>query len=207
MQFHFIGRTNYKDALAAQSSGVVLGFEPEPIVTLGIRATDADFLWDAARLAELGYSVERIDRGGQATIHNPGQLVIFPSLDVRPFGARQFVNLLIQSSRRFLLRYGIASACRKEAPGLYTERGKIMSIGLRIHRGIAYHGISINVRNDLSIYQSIRVCGVGAAQVDRMNVEQALSDLFLSWSEEFKAQLTSEPFSTNLVHEFTDVRS
>ncbi len=207
MQFHFAGLMTLRQASSFQTQGTVLGFECVPTVSLGVRGNSQDLLWPEEKWREMGFAVERADRGGQATIHNPGQLVIFPCLDVRPWGARNFVDSLIKTSQKFLLRRGVETSCRKSEPGLYTARGKIMSIGLRIHRGVAHHGIAINVRNDLEPFQGIRVCGKAAAPVDRLGQSEPLAALFSSWTEEFKAQLTSKPISTNLGFAISDVRS
>lgn len=207
MQFHFANLLTLRQASALQQEGVVLGFECAPTVSLGVRGNAKDLLWPREEWLKMGFAIEYADRGGQATIHNPGQLVIFPTLDVRPWGAKKFVDYLLKASQSFLAKRGVESLCRREDPGLYTDQGKIMSIGLRIKKGVAHHGIAINIRNDLTPFQGIRVCGKAAAPVAMLASEAPMPELFSSWAEEFKAQLTSTPISPNLSLEFTDVRS
>ena len=176
----------------------VLGMEIEPTVTLGARSAGGDVFWLEESWRERGFKVAKADRGGQATIHNPGQLVIFPTLDIRNLGVRRFVCLLSEVTRKFLAAYGCETKWREEDPGLYTSRGKVMSVGLRVRCGIATHGLSINVHNDLTPFQGIRVCGRAGAAVDRLRTEEPLSELFSRWTEELTAQLTTPAFSRNL---------
>lgn len=183
---------SYAAALEAARPGTVLGFEPDPVVTLGHRADlKSAFLWPAARFEELGFAILPTDRGGEATIHSPGQLVIFPALDVRPVGVRRFVGLLESATRRWLTRFQVEATWNPCEPGLYTREGKVVSIGLRVQKGIVRHGLAINVRNDLKVFSGIRVCGKASQKMAFVPTEQPLDELFLSWAEDFRRQLTS----------------
>lgn len=213
MQSQYLGQVAYEDAIRAQKLGVIAGFESRPVVTLGLRAGPTDLIHGDAFWRERNYHVLPTDRGGQATIHNLGQLVIFPTLDVRPWGARLFVDHLMEATRIFLESQGLKAACRKGEPGLFTSRGKIMSVGLRIKNGVAHHGIAINVTNDLTPFAWIRVCGREGAPMDRLanyGATESLPELFLQWLEAFycqvarQPQLTTAAFSPNLC---TDARS
>lgn len=213
MQSQYLGQLTYEAAVQAQKLGWVTGFESFPVVTLGLRARPLDLLRPEEFWEKEGFQVVHSDRGGQATIHNPGQLVIFPTLDVRPWGARQFVGHLIQATQNFLSRKGIESRCRSGEPGLFTAKGKIMSVGLRVKNGIVHHGLAINVANDLRPFAFIRVCGRESAALDRLveyGVTDPLADLFSDWVQAFMAevarqpQLTKSAFSPNLC---TDARS
>jgi lipoyl(octanoyl) transferase len=102
-----------------------------------------------------------VDRGGQVTYHGPGQLVVYPLIDVRraQLGVRALVTLLEKAVVELLADYGIKAYSRPEAPGVYVNSAKIASLGLRIRRGCCYHGLSLNVAMDLEPFTRINPCG------------------------------------------------
>jgi len=181
-----------------RSPDTILGFELEPTVTLGARGGEEDILWLEQRWREQGFTIARAERGGQATLHNPGQLVIFPTVNIRKLGVKKFVCVLSDVTREFLRQHGTMAKWMDADPGLYTDRGKIMSLGLRVKAGIVTHGIAINVHNDLAPFSGIRVCGRQGVRVDKLHTERPLSELFSSWAGLFKAQLTRPSISHNL---------
>lgn len=102
-----------------------------------------------------------IDRGGQVTYHGPGQAVLYTLVDVKrkKLNIRQLVTILEQSVIQFLATQDITATAKCTAPGVYVDEKKICSIGLRIRRGCAYHGLAFNVDMDLSPFQQINPCG------------------------------------------------
>jgi lipoyl(octanoyl) transferase len=110
------------------------------------------------------------DRGGQATYHGPGQLILYPLLDIRrrKIGVRRLVSLLEQSAIETLKQYGIQSHAKPEAPGVYVDSKKIASIGIRIRRGCSYHGMSLNVNVDLAPFEGIHICGFPSLRATRL---------------------------------------
>jgi lipoyl(octanoyl) transferase len=105
--------------------------------------------------------VVQTDRGGQVTYHGPGQLVAYPLLDLRRlnFGVRELVTRIEQTIIATLAHYGIESAAKADAPGVYVNGDKIASLGLRVRRGCSFHGLALNVAMDLSPFQRINPCG------------------------------------------------
>lgn len=101
------------------------------------------------------------DRGGQITYHGPGQLVIYPLLDVQRLGlgVRPLVSALEDAVISWLAGFGIAAHALPEAPGIYVGKAKIASLGLRIRRGASYHGLAVNLVNDLEPFSRINPCG------------------------------------------------
>lgn len=101
------------------------------------------------------------DRGGQVTYHGPGQLMIYTLIDLKRhhLNVREFVSLLEQSVISFLAAEQISAIAKCDAPGVYVDGKKICSIGLRIRRGSAYHGIAFNVSMDLEPFNRINPCG------------------------------------------------
>jgi lipoyl(octanoyl) transferase len=114
--------------------------------------------------------VVQIDRGGQVTYHGPGQLVIYPLLDLRrhALGVRQLVVALESAIIAYLAQLGIVAAGSREAPGVYVQGAKLASIGLRIRRGASYHGVALNVSLDLQPFDRINVCGFRGLGVTRL---------------------------------------
>ena len=114
--------------------------------------------------------VIQVDRGGQVTYHGPGQVVIYLLLDLkrRNLGVRALVDLIEQSLVKLLAGYGIESAARPDAPGVYVAGEKIASLGLRVRRGCSYHGLALNVDMDLEPFQRINPCGHEGLRVTSM---------------------------------------
>jgi len=114
--------------------------------------------------------VVQTDRGGQVTYHGPGQVVMYPLIDVRraQVGVRALVTLLEQSVITLLAEWGIRACARPDAPGVYVNGAKIASVGLRIRHGCSYHGLSLNVAMDLEPFQRINPCGFSNLPVTQL---------------------------------------
>ena len=110
------------------------------------------------------------DRGGQVTYHGPGQLVVYCLLDLRRAGLniRPLVTALEQTAIELLCHYGISARSRPDAPGVYVAQAKIASLGLRVRRGRCYHGLSLNVSNDLAPFRRINPCGYPGLAMTRL---------------------------------------
>lgn len=170
----------------------ILGLEHPLVMTLGLRAHKADVNsfcstpWTAP--------VFKISRGGLATIHNPGQLVVYPILDLKHHGlsVKQFVQLLFEATQKTLRELGIESTfdlC--DHPGVYTAKGKIAFCGLQIKNGITMHGLSINIHNDISVFSDIESCGVATPKIDSVKsqgVTYSLQDFFNMWLKHFNLE-------------------
>ncbi len=126
-----------------------------PVYTLGLNAS-------AAHLLSAGpIPVVQTDRGGQVTYHGPGQLVVYPLLDLQRsgLGVRQVVSALEDAVVELVATHGILASARREAPGVYVDGAKLASIGLRVRRGCTYHGLALNVAPDLAPFAGINPCG------------------------------------------------
>ena len=188
MQFssHWHGRVSYGFGQKTQeaglgASGQIFGFEFDPVITLGKRSEPAVDLCGSVP-AEI--EICAVERGGHATLHSPGQLVIYPVVSLRDMGwnVRDYVCWLQRVTRDCLKSFGITSRAGEE-PGLYTDVGKIAFFGVRIRRGVTQHGVSINVSNDLRLFRHIRSCGVLSESFDRMarHGQFALDEVFEAW--------------------------
>ena len=101
------------------------------------------------------------DRGGQVTYHGPGQLIVYVLIDIarKNIGIRQFVCILEDAVIELLASYGIEAYGDRAAPGVYVNKAKICSMGLRVKRGCTYHGLSLNIAMDLAPFARINPCG------------------------------------------------
>ncbi len=110
------------------------------------------------------------DRGGKITYHGPGQCLVYIMVDLQRIGlgVRSLVNLIESSMIDLLLTYQISAHRNHDAPGVYVQNEKIASLGLRIRRGLSYHGVALNVDMDLSPFNSINTCGYVDLKVTSM---------------------------------------
>jgi lipoyl(octanoyl) transferase len=135
--------------------------EHPPVFTLGMNAAPEHVL------APGDIPLVQIDRGGQVTYHGPGQLVVYPLIDMRrrALGVRELVVALENGIIAMLAARNIAALGRRDAPGIYVEGRKLASIGLRIRRGCSYHGLAFNVAMDLEPFRRINPCGFRGLEV------------------------------------------
>jgi lipoyl(octanoyl) transferase len=129
--------------------------EHPPVFTLGANASRAHLL------APGDIPVVQIDRGGQVTYHGPGQLVVYPLIDLRRLGlgVREFVTALERAVIDLAAGFGIAAEGRRSAPGVYVAGAKLASVGVRVRRNGSYHGLALNVALDLEPFSRINPCG------------------------------------------------
>ena len=120
-----------------------------------------------------------VDRGGKITYHGPGQLIIYTLINIKKnnITIRQLVSLLENSIIDFLEKNKINSYSKINAPGVYTDEKKICSIGLRIKKNYAYHGLSLNVDMDTKPFTMIDPCGFSGlkmAQLSDFNIKSTI---------------------------------
>jgi lipoyl(octanoyl) transferase len=154
--------------------------EHPPVFTLGMNAAPEHVL------APGDIPLVQIDRGGQVTYHGPGQLVVYPLLDLRRLNlsVRQLVVALENAIIDLAASWNIEAAGRRDAPGVYVDGRKLASIGLRIRRGCSYHGLAFNIAMDLEPFRRINPCGYRGLEVLDLktlgvdiSVERAAHDL------------------------------
>lgn len=138
--------------------GVILLLEHPPVISLGTRRDPADLL-NPSLAQSRGIEIAKSERGGQATIHAPGQLVSYPIVPIPRHDLRRFVAGLEEILRLLLAKLGVTAHRREGRPGLYVNGEKIASVGLRCHRWVASHGTSLNVNVDLALFDLIVACG------------------------------------------------
>jgi lipoyl(octanoyl) transferase len=170
----YLGRVDYTstwDAMRsltserdAVSPDEIWFLEHDPIFTLGLNARRAHLI------APGDIPVLQIDRGGQVTYHGPGQLVVYPLVDLKRAGlsVRDLVSALENAVINYAAELGIRAHCRKSAPGVYVDERKLASLGIRIRRGASYHGLALNVDMDLEPFSRIDPCGYPGLQMTQL---------------------------------------
>ena len=138
--------------------------EHEPVFTLGM-AGKTEHLLDPGAIP-----VRRTNRGGQVTYHGPGQLVVYPLIDLKRLGVsiKGYVNLLEQAVIDCLAGFGLDAQRRAGMPGVYLEDSKIAALGVRVRKGCCYHGLALNVNMDLSPFRRINPCGYPGLEVTQL---------------------------------------
>jgi len=195
----WLGREPYRpmwQRLQARAEAIAGGFEPEciwscehdPVYTTGRRGRDNRIV------AKLPAPLVPTDRGGETTYHGPGQIMLYPVIDLRRrrLAVRTYVSLLEESCIRLLAGLGVAATRRCGFPGVWTEGGKIAALGIRVQGGVAFHGMALNVRVDPAAFACIRPCGL-SLPVDRLADHPvdlpADAELASHWSEGLAALL------------------
>ncbi|WP_363800829.1 lipoyl(octanoyl) transferase LipB [Lysobacter firmicutimachus] len=135
--------------------------EHDPVFTLGQAGKDEHVLMPG------DIPVIHVDRGGQVTYHGPGQIVLYPLLDLRRLrvGVREYVDRIEQAVIDTLAEWNIEGARRDGAPGVYVAGAKVMALGIRVRRGCTFHGLAFNIAMDLEPYRRINPCGYQGLQV------------------------------------------
>jgi lipoyl(octanoyl) transferase len=184
----WLGRRRYAPVHALQErllalrqarvvTDTVLFLEHEPVVTLGRGAHPENLLAGEESLAKLGIELVRTGRGGDVTLHLPGQLVCYPILDLSPDrrDVRRYVSDLTEAMRRISSELGVDTGKHEKHVGLWADRAspqafpgsraagdlvKVGAIGVRISRWCTMHGFALNSNPDLSLYRVIVPCGI-----------------------------------------------
>ena len=152
---------------------VALLVEHEPVFTLGRRGGRDNILVPSERLERAGVPVVHVERGGDVTYHGPGQLVVYPVVDLP--GARlkvvEFVEALEEVMIRTAADHGVAAERNPRNRGVWVGERKLGSVGIAVRRGISYHGLALNVNPDLTPFQWIRPCGLHGVDMTSLALE------------------------------------
>jgi lipoyl(octanoyl) transferase len=154
----------FTEERAAATPDEIWFLEHPPVFTLGVNASRTHLL------APGDIPVVHVDRGGQVTYHGPGQLVVYPLVDLRRAGVaiREFVTALERGVIDLAAQFGIGAEGRRSAPGVYVEGRKLASVGVRVRRGGSYHGLAVNVALDLEPFHRINPCGYQGLQMTQL---------------------------------------
>ena len=185
LRTQWLGRIDYRsawqvqhDLVAARAAGTardtLLLLEHDAVLTLGRQADPANVLASEDELARRGIETIRVERGGEVTYHGPGQLVAYPIVRLADAGLllRPFVRALELAMADTAIGYGVAAERREGDPGCWVDpqglQGlprKLGALGLRVERGVTYHGIALNVTTRLADFELIDACGLTGIEV------------------------------------------
>lgn len=142
--------------------GAILLVQHPSVITLGRNADRQYILEPEVQLASEGITVVPIDRGGEVTAHNPGQLVVYPILPLREFrlSPKKLVDLLEEIVILTLRRFDIEGVRSDVNPGVWVDQDKICALGIRIKERVSLHGFALNIHNDLNLFRKIVPCGI-----------------------------------------------
>ncbi len=146
---------------------IILIGEHHPVYTLGKKGNIQNIRVPLHFLKSMGCKIYRIERGGDITWHGPGQMVCYPIFNIKRLNLtlHDLVFLLEETAIKTLNEFDIKGVRINGMRGVWTEQGKIASIGLAIKQGISFHGLALNVRPDLSFFDLILPCGLKDVKV------------------------------------------
>jgi lipoate-protein ligase B len=214
----------FQNLLAGTGKDTIFIVEHPPVITLGARQSANKLLKDTDVIKQSGIEIFQIRRGGGATAHNPGQIVVYPIINLKKhnLGVSDFVHLLEKIGIEFLAALGVNCNTRKGFPGLWISthscvlnnalrptqpkrasqpqpfdatNKKIVSIGVQIKKWITFHGMAVNINNDLSIFDLIVPCGLEniimtsaqkelGKKIDIKNAKETLKKILLKYFKE-----------------------
>jgi len=178
LRIYDCGLADYRDVLQQQHElrdkrrrgeipDTILIVEHPAVITLGARQGANKLRTGRESLKEQNIDVVDIRRGGGTTAHNQGQLVFYPILNLREveLGISEYVRKLEEIGLKLLEQLGVSAKRRKGFPGLWVDSKKIASVGVRVSKFVTYHGMAINIQNDLSIFDHIIPCGLDEVEM------------------------------------------
>ncbi len=153
--------------IRGEASDTLLLVEHPPVVTLGSFAKAEHLLSSEESLARSGVALHRVERGGDVTLHCPGQLVGYPILllEGADQDVRRYVWRLEQTVIDTLNAFGLQASRRQGTPGVWVGERKVAALGVHLRRWVTLHGFSLNVDPDLGLYQHIVPCGLAGVGV------------------------------------------
>lgn len=194
----WLGAKAYLDVLSLQEQKVsqllehktqtayVLAGSHQPVLSLGLRSQESTDLIDKKKLIENQFTFVRAQRGGASTLHMPGQLFIYPILNLKTAGIdlKDWVCFL-KTSFQELIKKKYKLNLENKKDGLYFKDKKILFIGLRIKKGISYHGLALNVNNNLEAFSWIKTCGQNHLQFtslrQELQIDCNLKEIYITW--------------------------
>jgi lipoate-protein ligase B len=227
-----LGRRPYRPVLELQRALVqariagrvrddlLLLVEHDPVVTLGRGTRETSLPLGRGLLEARGFTVEEVERGGDVTVHAPGQLVGYPILDLT--GHREDVHWYLRQIEESLILalggFGVAAGRNPGYTGVWTSGRKIASIGIHVKRWVTLHGFALNVTTDLSVFDVVVPCGIEGVVMTSVEAERrrgggaegglwarSLEKVTAAFGEVF--DLEPAPWSVAEVEAMTRVRS
>lgn len=186
-----------EEVIAGQKDHLIFCEHP-PILTLGRMTNPNSLLYQREEIEACGVQIVKVDRGGDVTLHAPGQLVVYPifNLNKRDRNLKLYMEKLEELAVDLLKNFGILAISIPGKRGVFVEdpakggvgKDKIISIGVGVRKWVTYHGLGINVNTDLSLFNLIKPCGLNVRmtsmqklmghEVDMQSVKDRVQGLF-----------------------------
>ncbi|WP_457571220.1 lipoyl(octanoyl) transferase LipB [Desulfovulcanus sp.] len=178
--------------IAKEENNTLFLLEHYPVITLGRNGGLENLLVDSTLLAQKGVRVVKASRGGNITCHFPGQLVFYPifKLERKKGGIKRFFYELEEVVIQVLKKYEISAARIENKAGVFVAGKKIASMGIGVRKWVSYHGVALNLVNDLSLFEFINPCGLNGIEMTSIHRERG--DLYPDMSK----------LKEDIVHEF-----
>jgi len=150
---------------------VVFLVEHPPTITLGRSTKASAHAINVDQFKEIGIDVVKVDRGGRAAFHGPGQVVAYPLIDLsrRKNDLRAYVASLEDAGTAAVKRFGVDARAGRDPIGVFVGDLKIASLGVAVRRWTTMHGIALNVSNSMAAYQYFNPCGLPGSKMTRLN--------------------------------------
>ena len=157
-----------------KSETIILAEHP-PTITLGEKR------WNYLQPSERTQPFTPINRGGLATWHGPGQLALYPIIQLNRYkiGVRSLACILETTTIHTLKHLGIQAERKVNSPGIWVGDRKIAALGLDVKKGINIHGVALNIHNELSGFSCIEACGDSTVRYTSVSQELQTSDCSL----------------------------
>ncbi|MDX1468070.1 MAG: lipoyl synthase [Acidimicrobiia bacterium] len=157
--------------------------EHPPVFTIGRNGDVSNLLADRSMVTEAGAGVHHVDRGGDITFHGPGQLVGYPIIELAdPKQIVPYVRKLENALIKTVADFGVEGWAEDGYTGVWTDKGKVAAIGVRVSRRVTMHGFALNLHPDLSYFGMMNPCGITDREVTtlsdlvgrRVSIEEAV---------------------------------
>jgi lipoate-protein ligase B len=180
-----LGTTDYSEAhrlqLACVDYRLAAGSRPDifivtehlPVFTLGKRGGLGSLTVSREYISSRNVEIVQTERGGDITYHGPGQLVIYPIIHLKDSGLslKEYVDLLEEAMRCCTQDFAVHSVRDQRNRGIWVGDNKIGSIGIRVTRGVTFHGLALNVTLDFTHFGWIQPCGLAGVGVTSLAKE------------------------------------
>jgi lipoyl(octanoyl) transferase len=186
-------RSRQREVEAGTQGHALFLLEHEPVITLGRNHQARNLLCTEEQLTAMGIAIERVDRGGDATYHGPGQLTAYPVLNLKAWkrSIRWYLRSLEEVVIRLLEGYGLAGGRIEGFTGVWVGDRKVAAIGIGIHNWTTYHGVAVNVDPDLRRFGCIIPCGIEDKRVaslkELLGHSLDMQDVFDHFEKHFRA--------------------
>jgi lipoate-protein ligase B len=162
-------RSLHARRVAGETDDLMISLEHNPVFTVGRSGSRRHVLAPESVLKEHGIEIFEVERGGDITYHGPGQLVVYPIIDLRGFGSdlHWFIGSLEEAIIRTLSQLDIDGVRREGLPGVWVKERKVASLGVYVKNWVTYHGLALNVDVNPHHFRMINPCGM---QIEMVSV-------------------------------------